>query len=491
MSSSWIIDASCLSHDGQKWTCATRSIEIASGRIVALHERAEPGSTDSVINGSGLLAMPGLVNAHTHSPDNLLRGSAPQLPLELWSLYSAAGREGRTPRQCYVSACLGAIEMLRTGTTAVLDHVRISPDLDPDCLDAVAQAYADIGMRAVIAPIVADRPVAETLPLDAADLRDIDLAAYGLRRGLPGQEQLAIAADFAARWHGRFDRIMAGIGPSAAQRCSDELLLGAGALAAQQGLVLHLHALETNAQQAIGHRLYGKGTLAHLEDLGLLGSRTNLAHAIWLEGDDLDRLARTDTAIVHNPVSNARLGSGFCPLPRYLARGVRVGLGTDSACCNDSNNLFETTKWAGLLHNLVTPYAEWVEADTTLRLATRGGADVIGLGPDIGNIAPGQVADITLIKLDTPAFVPLHDPVRQLVLSENGSSVAHVMVNGEWVLRDGACTRVDVGSIWQEGRDIAARHRRDNAPVYQHAAKLAAPIEAMYARLQPQGGPTR
>lgn len=491
MSSSWITDVSCLSHDGQKWTCATRSIEISAGRIVALHEGAGPGSAHVVIDGSGLLAMPGLVNAHTHSPDNLLRGSTPQLPLELWSLYSAAGREGRTPRECYVSACLGAIEMLRTGTTAVLDHVRISPDIDPDCLDAIAQAYADIGMRAVIAPIVADRPVAETLPLDAADLRDIDLSAYGLRRGLPGREQLVIAEAFAARWNGRFGRIMAGIGPSAAQRCSDELLLGAGAIAAQQGLILHLHALETRAQQVMGRRLYGKGTLAHLEDLGLLGPRTNLAHAIWVESDDLNRLARTDTAIVHNPVSNARLGSGFCPLPGYLARGIRVGLGTDSACCNDGNNLFETTKWAGLLHNLVKPHAQWVGADVALGLATRGGATVIGLGPDTGNIAPGQIADITLLKLDSPAFVPLHDPVRQLVLSENGSSVIHVMVNGEWVLRDGACTRVDAGALWQEARDIAARHRRDNAPVYQHAAKLTAPIEAMYARLEQQGGPAR
>ncbi|MDI6025646.1 amidohydrolase [Corticibacterium sp. UT-5YL-CI-8] len=483
MATSWIIDAMCLSHDGGSYSCARRSIEIVGGRIVALHEmppRTEPG--DSIIPGNGLLAIPGLVNAHTHSPDNLLRGTAPHLPLELWSLHSAAGREGRTPRECYISAALGGIEMLRTGTTALLDHVRISPDLDGLCLDAVAQAYRDLGLRAVIAPIVADRPVAQTLPLDTADLRDLDLSAYGMRSQLPAREQIEIAEAFVERWHGYQGRIQAAIGPSAPQRCSDDLLMRAGELADRKGIILHLHALETRAQQAMGQHLYGKGTLAHLDELGLLGPGTNLAHAIWIEIDDLERIARTNTAIVHNPVSNARLGSGFCPLSDYLERGIRVGLGTDSACCNDSNNLFETAKWAGLLHNLVQPHARWVGAETALRLATQGSADAIGLGPDVGDLAVGQVADITLLRLGTPAFTPLNNIVRQLVLSENGSSVAHIMVAGEIVLRDGVCTKVDEKAIWQEARDIATRHL-DDGNVYADAAKLSGPIEAMYARL--------
>ncbi|MDV3253719.1 amidohydrolase family protein [Devosia sp. BK] len=484
MATTWITDATCLTHEDGGWISARRSIEIASGRIVALHHYTPYiAPEDEVIVGTGLLAIPGLVNAHTHSPDNLLRGSAPQLPLELWSLHSAAGREGRTPRQCYISAALGGIEMLRTGTTALLDHVRISPELDGACLDAIAQAYLDLGLRAVVAPIVADRPVASTLPLDSDDLRDLDLSAYGMRALLPASEQIAIAEAFVERWHGCEQRIMAGIGPSAPQRCSDDLLIGAAALAARHSLILHLHALETRAQQIMGHRLYGKGTVAHLDDLGLLGPKTNLAHAIWIEGDDLDRIARTDTAIIHNPVSNARLGSGFCPLADYLERGIRVGLGTDSACCNDSNNLFETTKWAGLLHNPVRPHARWLGAAAALRLATQGSADAIGLGSSVGNLAPGQSADITMLRLDTPAFTPLNDVVRQLVLSENGSSVVHVVVAGETVLRGGVCTRLNESAIWEEAQEYAARQHLANCQIQANARKLAAPIEAMFARI--------
>ncbi len=485
MARTLIKDATCLTRESGTWACVRATIEIADGRIVGLSEgvtRIEAG--DHVVEAGGLLAVPGLVNAHTHSPDNLLRGSAPQLPLELWSLHSAAGREQRTPRECYVSATLGAIEMLRTGTTALLDHVRISPDIDGECLDAIAQAYADIGIRAVVAPIVADRAVADTMPLQAEDLGGVDLGAYGTRRPLPARQQIAVVADFIERWQGAADgRLSAGIGPSAPQRCSDELLSLSAELARSRSAILHLHAVETSAQRAMGQKLYGRSTLAHLEALGVLGERTSLAHAIWIEPDDLERIARTGTAIVHNPVSNARLGSGYCPLADYLDLGIRVGLGTDSACCNDSNNVLETAKWAGLLHNMVLPHGRWIEAGVALDLATRGGADAIGLGTDVGELAPGKRADITLIDLDNPAFSPLHDPVRQLVLSENGSSVVHVLVDGAFVVRDRRVTRVDEAAIFAEARDIAASRAGSTAAVRGQAARLAAPIEAMYRRL--------
>ena len=485
MARSWIKDATCLTRESGGWACARSTIEIVDGCIVALHAGSvEPHSDDRVIEASGLLAMPGLVNAHSHSPDNLLRGSAPQLPLELWSLHSAAGREARSPREAYVSAMLGAVEMLRTGTTALLDHVRISPDIDGESLDAIAQAYADVGIRAVIAPIVADRAVAETMPLEPADLDGLDLSAYGTRRPMPARKQMTVVADFMRRWHGEARaRISVGIGPSAPQRCTDELLLMAAELAESREAVLHLHAVETRAQRLMGRKLYGRSTLTHLEALGVLGSRTSLAHAIWIEPDDLERIARSGTAIVHNPVSNARLGSGFCPLADYLDHGIRVGLGTDSACCNDSNNLLETTKWAGLLHNMVLPHARWIGADKALDLATRGSADAIGLGGDVGELAPGKRADITLVDLDVPGFTPLHDPVRQLVLAESGSSVVHVLVDGELVVHQRRVTRIDERSILAEAREIAARRAQSTAAIRAQAALLAAPIEAMYRRL--------
>ncbi|HTJ56066.1 MAG TPA: amidohydrolase [Devosiaceae bacterium] len=485
MTSLWLENALCLLQEGDAWSARPRSVEIVDGTIVAIHDPAmlPPTSGVEVIQANGLLAVPGFVNAHSHSPDNLIRGSAPNLPLELWSLHSAAGRNDRTEREAYIAAMLGAIEMLRCGTTGVLDHVRISPDIEGARLDAVASAYRDIGMRAVVAPIVADRAIADTMPLTAEDLGDIDIAAYGRRAPLPAAEQIAIAKGFAAAWDGRDGRITTGIGPSAPQRCTDELLELAADLSARRALTLHMHLLETRAQRALGFERYGKGTIAHLIELGVVGPRTTFAHAIWIEPGDIERLARAGAGVVHNPVSNARLGSGVCPLPRYLSAGVRIGLGTDSACCNDSNNLLETAKWATLLHNLEGEDADWISPGTALELITGGSADVTGLGTVTGRLAPGFRADITLFRLASPAFVPLIDPVRQLIQAENGAAVERVIVDGRTVYADGRITTVDEAAIWAEAAELAERRLHDNAETYRQAAALEVPIRRMYRRL--------
>lgn len=449
---------------------------------MALHP---PGSAmvgaGDVIDATRMLAIPGLINAHFHSPDQLIRGSAPDLPLELWSLHSAAGRVGRSRRETALAVQLGCIEMLRGGITTVLDHLRLSPDLDRDGLEAAAQAYAASGMRAVVAPILADRPVAATMPLSAEDLAGADIAAYGSRPTLPWREQIGIAEDFAAGWSA--GRVSAAVGPSGPQRCSDALLIAAADLSARRDLVLHMHVLETQVQREMGLLLYGRPMLAHLDELGILTRRTNLVHAVWLEPDDVERIARCQAAVVHNPVSNARLGSGTCNLPALLRAGVRVALGTDSACCNDGVNILETMKWATLLPRLSAGEQDWPLAGTVLTLATAGAADAIGLGGITGALRPGLAADITLLRLDSPAFVPLHDPARQLVQGETGAAVDTVLVDGQMVLRGGACTLLDEAAIWQEARELSARRMHDNQSVYRDADALAAPIRRMRARL--------
>ena len=486
MHATWLTDAVCLTEaDAGFWRLALRHVEIREGRIAALHaDPPVPRAGEMVMAAAGLLVIPGLVNAHTHSPDNLIRGSAPDLPLELWSLHSAAGREQRSPREVYLSALLGCAEMLRGGVTTVLDHIRFSPAMAPETLDAVAQAYRDAGMRAVIAPVLADRAVADTMPLEPADLAGLDIAAYGSRPAMPAAEQIALVTDFVRRWHGHEGRLSAAIGPSAPQRCSDALLLAAGGLAARHDLIMHMHLLETQAQREMGLRLYGRGMVAHLVEFGLLGPRLNLAHALWLEEGDLDLLARHDAAVVHNPVSNARLGSGTFGLRRMRAAGVRVALGTDSACCNDSNNLLETMKAATLLTRRpdLAPEA-WVTPGQVLSMATSGGADVLGLGAMTGRLAPGMAADLTLLRIASPAFAPLLDVVRQLVLGETGAAIDSVMVAGQLVLRHGRCTTLDETAIWAEAQALAERRLRDNAGVLSDAARLEAPIRRMYARL--------
>lgn len=480
----WFDNALCLMENAGRYTAERWSIEVAGGLIAALHPRdARPLLERQFVDASRLIAVPGFVNCHYHSPDNIGRGTGGDLPLELWSLTSSAAREKRSHREIYVSTVLGAIEMMRSGTTAVLDHVRISPDIDGEALDAVASAFRDSGMRVVIAPIVSDKSVIETLPFDKDDLAGFDLAAYGSRAPLPASEQMAIAEAFLRRWQGQADgRISVAIGPSGPQRCSDELLAAAADFSRRHDTILHTHVLETRLQREMGFKLYGRGTIAHLSDLGLLTSRTNLVHSIWLEPEDAELIANADATIVHNPVSNARLGSGYCPLPDLVGKGIRVGLGTDSACCNDSANLLETMKWTALLHNLRSDDEEnWVGPQTALRLGTSSGANVIGLKKS-GRLEAGCNADITFFRANVPAFQPLNDAVRQLVLSESGSAIDRVMIGGLLVVSNGRCTAIDEAAIWGEAQAFADRRRIEGRAARAATHVLQAPIRGMRQR---------
>lgn len=485
MTRSWIRGGLCLLPTADGHSAERRDVEIRDGVIAALHPTNSTSPPDAtVVDAHGMLVTPGFVNAHTHSPDNLVRGTAPNLPLELWSLSSAVGREGRSPREVYVSTLLGCIEMLRTGTTTVLDHIRFSPDLDPAGLEAVAQAYLDSGMRAVIAPVVADRPVIETLPLDLADLPPPSASGYGRNKLMPAAEQVAHVEGFLRAWRGRDGRLEIGIGPSGPQRCSDDLLVRAADLSRRHAAPFHSHVLESRAQHAMALRLYGGSMIAHLERLGVLSPRASLAHVIWADDADLDAIAAAGAHVVHNPVSNAKLGSGVCRVSDLRDRGVTIGLGTDSACCNDSNNLLETAKWAALLHSLhVRDPARWIGPEQALVMATRGGAQALGLGARIGAIAPGLAADFAFFRLRAPAFVPLNDAVRQLVQGESGSALAMTMVAGRIVARDGRCTAIDQEAIWDEAAALAARRLEANAGIYRSASVLAEPVRRMYRRI--------
>lgn len=484
MKNTWFQNAQCLIEEGGEFRARRLSIEIEGASIRALHEAGTmPPSTSELVDASGLMAVAGFVNCHSHSPDNLARGTSPDLPLELWSLTSSASREMRTLRDVYVSTMLGAIEMMRCGTTSVLDHVRISPDIDLDALDAVASAWVDSGMRVVIAPIVSDKPIIETMPFDQDDLRGLDLSTYGGRKPMPAALQIAIVEAFHRKWHGAGEgRISVAIGPSGPQRCSSDLLVQAADFSRRHGTLLHTHTLETRLQREMGLRLHPAGMTSYLDELGVLNERTNLVHSVWLEDGDIERIARAGATIVHNPVSNARLGSGFCPLPQLLSAGVRVGLGTDSAACNDSGNLLETIKWAAMLHNLVSENeADWVGPSRALKLGTSGGADVLGLN-STGKLEAGMAADITFFKLAAPAFAPLNDPVRQLVLSETGSAIERVLIAGREVVRDGRATLVDEAQVWGEAGEFAARSRTDGKAALAATHVLDAPIRKMRAR---------
>lgn len=404
---------------------------------------------------AGQLAIPGLINAHTHSPENLLKATSPSLPLELWLVPLFAGIEEWTPRLVYLSALLGAIEMLKAGTTSVLDHLWTPQGVDFPYLDAAMQAYADVGIRASVAPSIEDRDLVQ----DAALAHGLTFPAHPFvdRFALwPDiKTQLSHLERFFATWHqaarGRL-RVLAA--PSGVHWCSPVLLDTCLDLAERYHTGIHLHAVETELQAQVLRQALGQGGLAFLAARGYLRPHTSLAHTIWLETGDLELLASSGTTVVHNPVSNLRLGSGRFPFGEARRAGVSIALGSDGAASNDTQNMFEVLKLTGLVHNLPgTDYRQWPGPADILEAATQGGAAALGLSHELGRIAVGQLADLVLLDLKTSTFLPLRDPYLHLVYCENGTSVTTVIVDGRVVVEHGAVHSVNEEDLHQEIRE--------------------------------------
>lgn len=436
-----------------------QDILIVGARIQAIG-RSGTLAVDSISNLTvrdceGHLAAPGLINAHTHSPENVLKATSPSLPLELWLVPLFAGVEEWTPRLVYLSALLGALEMLKAGTTAVLDHLWTPDGVATPYLDAAMQAYYDAGIRASVAPSIEDR-----------DLVQESALAHGLK--LPTHPfvdrfsawpaidtQFAYLERFFATWHmADHGRLRCLAAPSGIHWCSPALLDACLELAGRYQTGMHLHAVETELQAHVIREALGQGGIAYLESLGYLRPGTSLAHTIWLEAGDLERLASSGATVVHNPVSNLRLGSGRFPFMEARQMGVSVALGSDGSASNDSQNMFGVLKLTGLLHNSPgIDHRNWPGPLNILEAATQGGADALGLSNDLGRLAPGQLADLVLFDLNTSAFLPLRDPYLHLVYCETGTSVTTVLVDGKIVVESGAVCAVDEESVRRELRE--------------------------------------
>ncbi|HEU5229751.1 MAG TPA: amidohydrolase family protein [Ktedonobacteraceae bacterium] len=410
---------------------------------------------DRVIQGKGRVAIPGLINAHTHSLENLLKATSPSLPLELWLVPLFSDTVEWSPRLVYLSALLGAIEMLKTGTTAVLDHLWTVDGVAPAYLNATMQAYNDAGIRAAVAPSIED----QDLVLEAGTKRGLVFPHHPFIDRFTSwpsiDAQIGALEQFMARWHNAANgRLRCFVGPSGIHWCSPRLMQACLELAEQYDTGIHLHAVETELQAAVIRETLGQGGIAYLDQLGVLKAGTSLAHAIWLEPGDLEMLAHTGTTAVHNPVSNLRLGSGRFPFAEARKQGVMIALGSDGSASNDTQNMFGVLKLTGLIHNQPDfDYRKWPRPTEILDAATRGGASALGMASDLGEIAPGYLADLALLNLDNAAFLPLRDPYLHLVYCENGYSVDTVIVHGKIVVEHGSITSVDEMALRREIRE--------------------------------------
>jgi len=402
------------------------------------------------------LVVPGMVNAHNHSNENWFRGMWDNLPLEPWMLFSypALAAPAQSPDEIYLRTLVGAIEQLRSGATCVVDFIYELDGFTTESLDAVVRGYRDAGLRALIALGIGDRAYHETVILEDG-LVSSDLISR-LEADAPPtwDEWERFCRDAVERFHRPDEGISIGLGPSGPQRCTDEMLAGCATLAEELDLVIHIHVLETRMQAVSGGRMYGKTLVEHMDAIGFLSPRVNFAHGIWLTPGDIELVRDRGVTVAHNPASNLKLGSGLAAVPRLLAEGVNVALGTDGMSSNDGLDMFASLKLASLVHKLWgIDYEQWLGAKEAWQVATIGGAVAAGDATGLGCIEPGRRADLVLLDLDSHVFTPLNDPLRQLAFGSSTLAVDSVLVGGEWSVRDGRAARVDEADVLARARE--------------------------------------
>ena len=424
---------------------------------------APPDAT--VIDARGKLLHPGLINAHTHAHGNLAKGMGDRWTLELLLTAGPWISGGRTLEDKHLSAKIGAVEMVMKGCTSSYDLPLEFPAPSVEGLQAVGSAYAAVGMRAVIAPMVADRTFFEAIPglmdvLTPALQQDVDKL-----RLAPWKTSVDSMGRALREWKLDRDQVRLGVAPTIPHHCSDDLIRACVALSAEHGVGLHTHVAESKVQAIVGLQRYGKTLTAHLEDLGVLGPRFTVAHGVWLDDDDMRRLGDRGASVAHNPGSNMRLGNGFADMRAMLDRRVNVGLGTDGANCSDNLNMYESMRLASFVSKAQRPDLErWVTTDQVVLAATEGSARALGFEGAIGWLAPGYKADIVFLDLSHPNWIPLNDPTNQLVHTEDGGAVTHVMIGGRMVVQDRRLTTVDVAALAREAEAARERLARFNAP---------------------------
>ncbi len=406
-------------------------VDLAGDRIVHVGPAAgAPEHRGRARSLPGLL-MPGLVNTHGHTPMTLLRGVGEGLPLDRWLRHAIWPREAHlTPDDVFWGMTLGCGEMLRCGVTASCETYFHD--------SAVVDAAVAAGMRCLVTPGILDVP-------DAGPGR-------GWRAMLDAAAALHAEAD------GRAGLIRVGLGPHAAYTLPLPALAAAGELARQLGTVLTIHLAETRAEDRALQEEHGVTVPALLDRLGVLDARVVAAHAVWLTDADIELLAERGVAVAHCPQSNAKLGSGIARLADLLRAGVTVGLGTDGPASNNDLDLWEELRLAPLLARARDADASAVGAVQALALATRGGAEALGL--DAGVLAPGMLADVVHVRTDDARFVPVLDDadlVAHLVWSSASHLVSDVWVGGRQVVRDGVCTTVDTAEAARQVQRRAAR----------------------------------
>jgi 5-methylthioadenosine/S-adenosylhomocysteine deaminase len=384
----------------------------------------------SVIDASSCAVIPGLINSHTHAAMTLFRGLADDLPLMAWL-------EGYIfPVEAHLSAewvrwgsLLACAEMLLGGTTTFCDMYLFE--------EQVARAARDAGIRAVVGEVLYDFPSPN----------------YGeLKDGFRYTESLI------KRWEGD-PLVKIIVEPHAAFTCSPDLLKKARELANDHGVLLKIHLAETKDEVKRVEERFGRSPVRHLDHLGVLAGPTVAAHVVWVDEEEMRIIRDRRVGVAHNPESNMKLASGVAPVPRMISMGILVALGTDGCASNNDLDLFREMDTAAKLHKVFEKDSTAMDAQTVFNMATRMGAQVMGMDKEVGSLEPGKKADIALVDLRQPHLVPRYHILSHLVYSARASDVRTVIVNGKVVVENRTLKTVNVQEIIGKVQEIAGKIR--------------------------------
>jgi 5-methylthioadenosine/S-adenosylhomocysteine deaminase len=410
------------------------AVAVDGGRVVEagpLEEISRKYASDSFSEGRGRAVLPGLVNTHTHAAMVMLRGMADDLSLRDWleqHIWPSERRwlDGEFARTGVELACL---EMLKAGITTFNDMYFYE--------DVAAGAAKALGMRAVLGAGILDFPTKVTTG---------------------AEDCLRKAEEFVSRFKSD-ELITPCVAPHAVFTCGPDTLTKARDIAERHGVGLHIHVSESRWEVEESRKKYGKTPGELLESLGLLGEKVLAAHCVWLTDEEIDTFARRAVGVSHCVESNLKLASGIAPVTKMLGAGIKVTFGTDGAASNNDLNVLSEMSTAAKLHKAVCDDPTALEARTVLLMATRWGAEALGLGDTCGSIEPGKAADIIVMDMEKPHLTPIYNIYSHLVYSARASDVDTVMVNGKIVVSGGRLLTAGEDAILERARAWGKRIR--------------------------------
>ncbi|GAA0433920.1 amidohydrolase [Lentibacillus halophilus] len=394
-------------------------IYVESDRIKDVGRGSPPDSrysADTVIDGDGMVAIPGLINGHTHTPMSLLRGYADDLPLMEWLEQMWAVEGQLSEEDMYWASMLSMIEMIKSGTTTFSDMYY--------GMNRIAAGVEQVGLRALL--------------------------TQGIIEGNDGgDEQLDASVSFVKNWDQAANRrIHALLSPHAPYTCSPALIEKIVDRAHELDCSIHTHLAETRDEIRMVRDSHGTTPIALMENIGLFTRHVIAAHGVYLTDEDRHILSSRNVGVIHNPKSNMKLASGIAPVATMLNDGITVGLGTDGAASNNSLDMFEEMRFANLLQkgNLENPTA--LSAYDTLAMGTAGGARALGIDDQAGTIEPGKKADITLVDFTQAHVLPVNDVISHLIYSAKAEDVAYTIVDGRLLMANRELTTIDEDEVF-------------------------------------------